>query len=726
MKKSFLSLFAVAALALGSCSSEDIKGPNVPDSGDEGYPVGYMGFTISTDASRAGADAENDWPTSGDKDEVFNDGSVDEYALAGHNHAHLAVFFDKDGNYFGSSYLTPYSVDDDWGHKGGFHNNNGYPEQFYTYITRWRNASVDALPTKVVVFINEMPGKLEALKAQWDDPEGSGVTLADLLKSENNNGGILNYNGNTYFTMSNSVYYDASGNLVNATDISNTQICATVEEALANRVTVYVERLLAKHTLTYGESYNYVGQGGAVLTPVDTDKQKVLAISSYDGTEDDLDWPDTDETEWGAYLTGWNMNGLNQNNEYTFKQLTKNSYWEGGYFNNPNYHRSYWGESQNYAEGVYPTQYRTYENEPYPFKEEKDYNWFAAASDPNYANYTLRYISYDEIAGMNVYTKTGAGETTLQDYPLLNGQTNHRYTLERTYDVDELDLGKYGYSPYRQATHYLIGAKLVMGDEMKSVNGVKPADVEVSTKLYAYNWYWIGEDAVNDYIRYSYHRLASSISDGYPHTIGSTAYAITDNSLVLYKGTTEADKIEVADAAEYFEVVAASMYHGDGKVVIAPKTGVTLYVKAKTDLDQETYDFVKLEDVTTLVYDNTQAARYFYEGDMYYAIPVQHMHGNSNVGNNNANRVSINKYNGYDTSLVDGDTAQGGPAYTTGQFGVVRNHWYRVNIQNINNVGIPVHEPDQPIIPDPEDEWAVAFEIVVIPWHVIDMGDVDL
>ena len=61
-----------------------------------------------------------------------------------------------------------------------------------------------------------------------------------------------------------------------------------------------------------------------------------------------------------------------------------------------------------------------------------------------------------------------------------------------------------------------------------------------------------------------------------------------------------------------------------------------------------------------------------------------------------------------------------------GDFGVVRNHWYRLNVRTIANVGIPVDDPDQPIIPDPEDDYYVAFEIVVLPWHIIDMGEIDL
>ena len=80
---------------------------------------------------------------------------------------------------------------------------------------------------------------------------------------------------------------------------------------------------------------------------------------------------------------------------------------------------------------------------------------------------------------------------------------------------------------------------------------------------------------------------------------------------------------------------------------------------------------------------------------MYYYIPIKHM---------SSDDIVDNEYE-----------------YNVGRYGVVRNHWYKLNINAIKNPGIPVDDPNQPIIPndDPDQDYYAAFEIVILPWHVI-------
>lgn len=716
MKKTILSLLAIGALGLASCSSDDIK-VNNPGDGAEGVGVGYMGFTINTDASRA---YDDDWSYDDpNNDEVFNPGTVDEYAMAPHAEAHLVIFFSEGDKYYGSSYLTPYGKDNDSDfaddHVSGSDHTAEYPEQFYTYITRWRNADQRFLPKKALVIINGNPTTLNALK---DDLEGrpaeAAATLEDVMGTVNYDCGLFNMAGTTYFTMSNSVFAGTEG-MVDATPLDG-KIYKTAEEALANRVTVYVERLLAKHTLTYTSEgkEQYVGdgkEGGVVMYPK-TEVELVKAVTSYTGEEEDLDWPETKDVKWAALIDGWNMNGLEQN-EYMFKKMENTDYFNGiGKLNNAALHRSYWGESANYNKGLYPTQYRRYDLEPETFKPEENYNFFDSAIDEfdQPRDYTLRYISYNEIFDLKVYTKEKDSEDSNYELPILSDHSNDRYTVERTYDPTLLEYnGDKGYAPYRMATHFLLGAKLQIGEEVGGTTA--------SEKYYAYNWYWTGENCKEDYIRYSYRRVASFMADGLDHVIKGVTYTLADNKTFYVKDGEEYKAVDVKDATTYFDTEAASLYHGDGKVVLSPKKTFTFYVKTTEDK----YVGVPRAELVNFIYANTDAARHFSGGAMYYAIPVQHMHGRSNMGDNKY-RVAVNKYAGYETD----DKRDTSDAYTTGQFGVVRNHWYRLNITAINSVGIPVDDPDQPIIPDPEDEWAVAFEIVVLPWHVIDMGGVEL
>ncbi len=53
----------------------------------------------------------------------------------------------------------------------------------------------------------------------------------------------------------------------------------------------------------------------------------------------------------------------------------------------------------------------------------------------------------------------------------------------------------------------------------------------------------------------------------------------------------------------------------------------------------------------------------------------------------------------------------------TGHYGVVRNHWYQVNISAINGFGHPA-DPDKPIVPEgiEDEEWQLECKINVLAW----------
>ncbi len=57
----------------------------------------------------------------------------------------------------------------------------------------------------------------------------------------------------------------------------------------------------------------------------------------------------------------------------------------------------------------------------------------------------------------------------------------------------------------------------------------------------------------------------------------------------------------------------------------------------------------------------------------------------------------------------------------TTNYGMVRNHWYEINITKINHVGEPVYDPDVeiPQIPAQTQEYYLAAEIHVLSWHVV-------
>lgn len=92
----------------------------------------------------------------------------------------------------------------------------------------------------------------------------------------------------------------------------------------------------------------------------------------------------------------------------------------------------------------------------------------------------------------------------------------------------------------------------------------------------------------------------------------------------------------------------------------------------------------------------------FYQGNMYYNIPIKHL-------NEGLYRNAEGAFNG---------------ELPEGSYGMVRNHVYKVAINSIWNLGSPVNN-DDPITPDEKEEYYIGANINILAWHVVSQG-VDL
>lgn len=725
--KSLAWLLPGAAMCLTACQSQE-PGDNL-NFGNDGEGIGYLSFTIQSQ-TRSDADEINKMP--GDEtvgDEVFNNGDANEYAICPNFESNAAIFFDKDGNFYGLNSLQPYSeaLTGDTQHNTNPHPGTSadekYPETYYTYVTRWRNAKADK-PAQVIVILNCNPDNLKKLAQELTDATESGSNALEVAKAKGydlydttgkyTDYGVYNYGGENYFTMTNSSYMNGNEEKT-VTSIADVQVCATAEQALANPVTVFVERVLAKFQLTFTQNDGSIktltsNADNLFISPVPAEgasanSVKVNYVASYTGEGNNLDYPSYETIDWKAYIVNWGISGL-EKKATLLKNIEEGSV---NYFTNWNstpLHRSYWGVSPSYAlnnenGGVFTTQYR---NEKY----DPAYNELSSLYRGN-TNYDID----DETQQLNtLYYKS---------FNQYNNRAQYKYTAERTYN--ELE-GREGYGPYRYGSHYLIAAQLVFpsvdGEDNALLKGKSYANQQISTvkdKYYAYNFYW---GSAEDYIRYSYRRMATQVTDGRNHDMlingvaSSIQGGVSDGYLYVAE-TPEGDekpvitRLEVKDAAKYFELVSAQTVHGDGKQVLSLKEGYELYYKTREATLVLPAEYTKLWDdqITGMIYTFSEPAKHFAKGAMYYAVPVQHNRG---------------LYSSDNTVKVTKDM----PEQPIGQFGTVRNHWYRLNVSAINNIGIPVDNPDQPIIPDPEDEYYIAVEIVVLPWNVINNGSVGL
>lgn len=214
-------------------------------------------------------------------------------------------------------------------------------------------------------------------------------------------------------------------------------------------------------------------------------------------------------------------------------------------------------------------------------------------------------------------------------------------------------------------THLLIAAELMIADK----NG---EFAENPQDIYCYeNIYWT--DA-KELLKYMVNNI------------------LTDYKTALYvkNENGEYDPLDPNKADQYFELGApATIKGGDGRVMLTLKGGENkLYYNAEIEGGQ--FNYVEVgpndENLFDVIY-KAGTAKHYNKGKMYYAAPIKHM-ASSGIGS----------------------------------YGVVRNHWYKVNVSDIQKPGTPVNDPDQPIIPndDPDEGGYIAFEINIIPWHVIE------
>lgn len=135
----------------------------------------------------------------------------------------------------------------------------------------------------------------------------------------------------------------------------------------------------------------------------------------------------------------------------------------------------------------------------------------------------------------------------------------------------------------------------------------------------------------------------------------------------------------------------------DWRAIAQLKNADTEFYTVRYKDDGVTFDTatpVATSDVEAVI-ANFGAVQYWNGGNTYYFVPIKHQTADE----------------------------------TTNYYGVVRNHWYKVNISKIQGYGTPVSDPTQlvdvPEIPVDEDTW-MQVDIVILDWKVVENNDVVL
>ena len=215
MKIKYLFL-AMAAMAAVACSEKDEAPQSTPQAGI-GADKGYIALNLKSadDVTRA-------------EGGVYEDGTAAEQAIS----AATFYFFDAAGNAF---------------------NINANGNYFYVEVSDNGGTAAPNIEsmTDPVLVVEKYKGQFPAKVVAVVNYQGtSSLSLNDLK----NNLATVGHTAGANFIMTNSVYANAAGIQVDATELTIDNFQTTADKAMDNPVNVYVERVTAKLNVAAGDA----------------------------------------------------------------------------------------------------------------------------------------------------------------------------------------------------------------------------------------------------------------------------------------------------------------------------------------------------------------------------------------------------------------------------------------------------------------------------------------
>lgn len=499
----------------------------------------------------------------------------------------------------------------------------------------------------------------------WDKTSLDNLTASkpSLAKVTQEVAKASSLNAGGYHTMTSSVY-SANGKPVASTSpAGGYKFYTTQSEAIDNAVKMWVERTHAKVTLAFGAQKDYNFDTEAPL--MITGKNELFVRKNYitDGVT-----PGMVQSAWKINVISWGVNATEQE-EYLFKNIGDGTGtgWNGVYaaWNYPQSYRSFWAVDPNYDGGDYPDQYREAKDKP------------SVVGAETMESSSLTYSSFND------FVAARAGK---------------QFAPENTFDSTPLSTADVATQAYlRRGSHVIVAAQLLVA-EIDPISVYTGSHTTwgvidgVEDKYYAQGVYWTLEPLMMQYLD-GFKNGVRNFQEKDP-TDGIFISKYDSNGNIYISNASDAKPVDYETVADVFTLKPARIDGGDGEEILALKDGITLYT------DDKKGEKVELtEDIEKIITLYVTPVKKYTNGLMYYAIPVRH------------NKSAL-------SSSLTG-------IYTT-LYGMVRNHWYQVTVNDILNVGVPVDDPDQPIVPYsiPDYEGAIAVQIEVLPWKQLNFDNV--
>ena len=524
-----------------------------------------------------------------------------------------------------------------------------------SFTQKQNGNSVERVYNKTIKIELERGQKKPAYVMCYINPiqkEGLNVATINEIKQIVREGDPWTADGaNKYYGMSNSVYYDASGNLVRATPIAEAALKDTEDEANAAKpLEIYVERYAAKISLAGTEGDNkdikvndYTGIDGYILsfTPskwmLNAREKSFFVSKSYTATEAGngvgaMTDQNATKAVMDGLLTDWTWNEASLN-------------------------RSYWARSVSYFKTGHPD----------------------VADDVN-SNTPLEYLSFNKInnEGWNVgQAQQYVRENTIGKNALSEAQ-NTMAAIASAVVVGKYTLKK-GSHTYPDNTTFYVKDNNIYFDKNE---GTQNGDVEITAGLLAGNntIYIKSTDGTNNVV------IPVQKIEGVD---------LTSLFTVDHKAGTDGKKVNEWQ-------VTASLKDNATKVTVNG-TNYDLYYRkggAETKITS-----TEIENVNKQLLEDIGYANKYCAGDAFFNIPIKHL-GFQRTNNPNA---SYTNFADYKWGQVN-----------EGDFGIVRNHIYNIEISSISGLGTGICDPTKPIVPEKSKEtYYLNYRINIHAWRIV-------
>lgn len=187
-------------------------------------------------------------------------------------------------------------------------------------------------------------------------------------------------------------------------------------------------------------------------------------------------------------------------------------------------------------------------------------------------------------------------------------------------------------------------------------------------------------------------------NDGNPVTLFQLSESYyTRDGVINYLLNAAGSHIWKKDGDNGFKTIEASdvevKYGYDGTFEIAVKNTVDKWYQDNEGQHEWDDAATVAQEINSYIPDHQSYC--YNDGMLYYNIPIRHLR-----------------------PLPAADATD--KAIKTGMYGVVRNHWYKVNVGAIKNLGHSVYRPDEHIIPPSDNtRYMIGSSINILSWRVV-------